>query len=280
MKNFFQIHKKRLVSYKKWRMNYNPPSLLDPTALGTIGCLLCRSVVSYTEVDHRWYEEHLTVEHKILFYIPWIIVKTEEVVAAAVGDVKRDSIAALVEPFEENTSSSASETVINNEEQQDFDPVIVKEEEIYVDDDDDETNEDNHRLVETSLLVDSSSDMCEEEEFGYYNGDEEEFVDNYLDSDASITSIVLPDKDVEMMDKEELINHFLANNFKVPVKNVNKNMIHTKERLRVALKLKLIDAVTGIISNEAIREYTLRTTNNKPPQAFNKGDDEQHIFIL
>lgn len=41
-----------------------------------LNCLLCRGVISFTITDHSCYEEHLTVDHKILFYIPWIIQKT------------------------------------------------------------------------------------------------------------------------------------------------------------------------------------------------------------
>jgi len=41
-----------------------------------LNCLLCRGVVSFSIMDHTFYEEHLTVDHKILFYIPWIIEKT------------------------------------------------------------------------------------------------------------------------------------------------------------------------------------------------------------
>jgi len=42
----------------------------------TINCLLCRGVVIFTQDDQDRYKDHLRREHRVTFYIAWIIEKT------------------------------------------------------------------------------------------------------------------------------------------------------------------------------------------------------------
>lgn len=42
----------------------------------TISCLLCHGVVGFTQDDPSRYENHLSLEHRVFYSIPWIISKT------------------------------------------------------------------------------------------------------------------------------------------------------------------------------------------------------------
>jgi len=44
----------------------------------TIRCLLCRGVVCYSADDDSRYKDHLNVEHRVFYYVSWIIDKTVE----------------------------------------------------------------------------------------------------------------------------------------------------------------------------------------------------------
>jgi len=46
--------------------------------LETIRCLLCRGVVCYSAKEDQRYRDHLNLEHRVYYYIPWIIAKTIE----------------------------------------------------------------------------------------------------------------------------------------------------------------------------------------------------------
>jgi len=46
--------------------------------LETIRCLLCRGVVCYSTQEDQRYRDHLNLEHRVYYYIPWIIEKTLE----------------------------------------------------------------------------------------------------------------------------------------------------------------------------------------------------------
>lgn len=47
----------------------------------TIRCLLCRGVVLFTETDQARYKDHLSLEHRVHYYVSWIIEKTLAVAA-------------------------------------------------------------------------------------------------------------------------------------------------------------------------------------------------------
>jgi len=51
--------------------------LLDGS-IETIRCLLCRGVVCYSPDDDSRYKDHLNVEHRVYYYLSWIIDKTVE----------------------------------------------------------------------------------------------------------------------------------------------------------------------------------------------------------
>ena len=42
----------------------------------TIKCLLCRGVVLFTVDDQARYKDHLSMEHRVSYYVSWIIEKT------------------------------------------------------------------------------------------------------------------------------------------------------------------------------------------------------------
>jgi len=42
----------------------------------TIRCLLCRGIVTFSEKDDARYKDHLKVEHRVYFYMSWLIEKT------------------------------------------------------------------------------------------------------------------------------------------------------------------------------------------------------------
>jgi len=44
----------------------------------TIRCLLCKGVVCYSSEDDSRYKDHLNVEHRVYYYVAWIIQKTVE----------------------------------------------------------------------------------------------------------------------------------------------------------------------------------------------------------
>ena len=46
----------------------------------TIRCLLCRGVVTFSQEDESRYRDHLRIEHRVHYYVKWIIRKTIEVV--------------------------------------------------------------------------------------------------------------------------------------------------------------------------------------------------------
>lgn len=42
----------------------------------TISCLLCRGIIGFNEKETSRYEEHLALEHRVVYHLPWIIKET------------------------------------------------------------------------------------------------------------------------------------------------------------------------------------------------------------
>jgi len=61
----------------------------------TIKCLLCRGVVLFTVEDQARYKDHLSMEHRVSYYVSWIIEKT---IAVAESETESSSSLSMSHP--------------------------------------------------------------------------------------------------------------------------------------------------------------------------------------
>ena len=150
----------------------------------TISCLLCHGVVGFTKDDSSRYENHLTLEHRVFYAIPWIITKTVEEFDTLAD--KKPYLAATTEEDDDDASVSVSITNLATGQlvsmaEANIDNDNVEEEvnnvldsmntEEFLEEDTDQVV-DNDPLDETATMEDGQDESVEPKKEGKFKCDE------------------------------------------------------------------------------------------------------------
>jgi len=83
--------------------------------LETIHCLLCQAIFTFSSEDDQLYKMHLKMEHRVYFYMSWIVNKTLEEEAAL-----RDQGVKIANEINDYQLSIANKSPINNSKHEDL----------------------------------------------------------------------------------------------------------------------------------------------------------------